>query len=135
MASPISQLPATGFPASAPATRRQILAVRQRSRQGAVPQVPAQIVGNGLGFCVWAPWISEVIAARYAACPNPGFNGPAELVLPQNLHRLHTALITGALIAHLCDQARSRLEAVANCFKFGKLMHQRLLAVNVFVVL
>lgn len=59
----------------------------------------------------------------------------AELILPQDLDGLHAAFLAGALIAHLGDELGPGGEAVADEAQFVELLHEGLLAVEVFVML
>ena len=134
MAAPVRQLAPTRFPERAPTPGREILAVRQVGADGPAPQIPIHILRHGLGGRVLHPRIGEVVTATDAAGPDVGLHRPAQLVVAQNFHGQHPAAIAGALIAHLRDELGPHLEGVANHAQLVELLHQRLLAIDVFAV-
>ncbi len=135
VAAPIGELAATGFPERAPATRRDVIAVRDFVFQGASPEVPIEVRGDGLCGRVFAPRIGEVGAFLYASRPNPRFDGAPQLVFAEDFDGLHSAFDAGALVAHLSDERGASRQGFSDGFEFIKLLDERFLSVKVFVVL
>src|SRR5262245_26941564 len=75
------------------------------------------------------------MAARDASGPDPRFDWPSELISPEHFHGLHSACVAGALITHLRHEVRPRIQAVAYHAQFLELLHERLLGIDMFVVL
>src|SRR5688572_14221065 len=112
MATPIRELAAAGFPEGPPATRMDVVAVRNFFFERAVPEIPVEGFRSGFAGGVIAPGGGKVMAAFHAAGPDIRFDRFAELVGAQDFDRLHALASASALVAHLRDEFRAGIEAL-----------------------
>ena len=77
---PVGEHAAACLPVGTPAARVEVFTVWQGFGEGAVPEIPVQGRGDGLGGAERAPRIDKIRAAAHPAGPNVGLDGATETI-------------------------------------------------------